>query len=822
MSKRTLVSGFHGKLSMRSGVETISRSSPKRPSREKQLRVERLEDRCLLSASTSLPSSLNASAAAPVGAASAFTAKALTSDFNGDGTSALLWRRSNDIGEARIWELNGGSVLSDTGLPFVPAGWKIIGAGDFNGDGKSDLVWRRSNDVGGVRVWLLNGGAVVRDVGLPWVGSDWKVVGVGDFNRDGKADLVWRRSNDVGGVRVWLLNGGTIMRDVGLPWVGSDWKVVGVGDSNGDGCSDLFWRRSDSTGTARVWLLNDAKITSDLGLAAASADLKVVGVGDFNGDGKSDLLWRSNASGEVRVWELNGGTVVADIALPTVASSLAIVGISDFNGDGKADLVLRRSDDIGETRIWELNGGSVLANIAIPSVPATWKVIGMGAGETPDQANFLGINDAALASLTQSLFADGSVSRLDMIQILRSAGSDDGVVDATELANLKIIVSNASYLKMPEYVQVLASDVVNGNIANAHCLGSTLGNLAAGSSNAQLTKLVNKWFLGTDHPITTSGSYTYKTVSGSLFVNGPAYTDVLQGNLGTCYFIAALGGLAKSSTVAITNMFADNGDGTWTVRFYYQSGASYVADYVTVDKMLPVCGTSLIYSGYGLDYRSGSNELWIALAEKAYAQWNETGREGRNGTNTYEAIEGGWMDVVNAQVLGRASSYYGFYDGYKQTLINAIAANKAITIGVEVSADGLVGNHAYTVIGYNAGTNTFQLYNPWGCYQPGPLTWAQLKADSWAFVVSDTSGLTAKNAIVSSTVGATLGSSLALLDGVPGALNTKGGEAAKNNSQSVPLNTVAADVCYNSWGTDAGWLPPSRAWNRAGRFYTTS
>ena len=35
---------------------------------------------------------------------------------------------------------------------------------------------------------------------------------------------------------------------------------------------------------------------------------------------------------------------------------------------------------------------------------------------------------------------------------------------------------------MPGYVQVLASDVVNGNAANATYQGQPLGNLAVGSS----------------------------------------------------------------------------------------------------------------------------------------------------------------------------------------------------------------------------------------------------------------------------------------------------------------------------------------------------
>ena len=96
-------------------------------------------------------------------------------------------------------------------------------------------------------------------------------------------------------------------------------------------------------------------------------------------------------------------------------------------------------------------------------------------------------------------------------------GSDDGVVDATEFADLKTILNKAATLNIPGYVQVLAGDVVNGNAANAHFQGQALGNLAAGSSASQLNKLVDKWFLGADHPAayaTTSMACTISTRLG--------------------------------------------------------------------------------------------------------------------------------------------------------------------------------------------------------------------------------------------------------------------------------------------------------------------
>ena len=239
--------------------------------------------------------------------------------------------------------------------------------------------------------------------------------------------------------------------------------------------------------------------------------------------------------------------------------------------------------------------------------------------------NNLGLLDADLAALTASLVVDGSLSRNDMMSILRSAGSDDSRVDAVEMADFRTILAHAAQYQLQDYVRSLTTYVVNGNQANASFQGQALGNLAAGSSAAQLNKLVDKWFLGADHP--NADGYGYQAYAGQLFVNGPAYTDIEQGQVGDCYLVATFGALAKSDPSAITSMFTDNGDNTYTVRFYGSNGA---ADYVTVDCQFATASWGgPVYAGVGTySPSSTSNELWVALLEKAYVQWNETGGTG--------------------------------------------------------------------------------------------------------------------------------------------------------------------------------------------------
>jgi hypothetical protein len=383
-----------------------------------------------------------------------------------------------------------------------------------------------------------------------------------------------------------------------------------------------------------------------------------------------------------------------------------------------------------------------------------------GSGGGSGGSNFLGLGDATLASLVQSLDASGSITRNDMIQIFNEVAAS-GTVSATDFNDLKTILADASRLNMPGYVQVLSSDVIAGNTANATYQGAALGNLTAGSTAAKLNDLVGKWFLGTDLPTMDNSAYTYAPASGSLFPTTPSHTNEYQGELGDCYFISTLGMIADQNPSAIENMFINNGDGTYTVRFYGGSyGGSYnsdgsvsdgftggkgTADYVTVNLMLPSQGGTFVYTDYGQSLSSASNSLWLPLAEKAYAEWNQTGNEGRDGSNTYAGIAGGWMGVVDAQVLGyNATDYYSLTAGDQAAAIDAINDHLPLTMATNSNGgDGLYGDHAYGVIGYNASNGTFQLYNPWGFDQPGQLTWAQLESTCAGFSIATPTSPTA-------------------------------------------------------------------------------
>ena len=194
---------------------------------------------------------------------------------------------------------------------------------------------------------------------------------------------------------------------------------------------------------------------------------------------------------------------------------------------------------------------------------------------------------------------------------------------------------------MPFYVQNLAYKVLNSPIPSGYYASGVLSNPAffiyqdiAGQAVGQA---VDNFFLGQVHPLDSyvSGGQTitpaYQQVNLPLFSGVPTYADVNQGVLGDCWLMASLAEVADRSPSTIENMFINNGDGTYTVRFYHNS----VPDYVTVDTYLP--------SGGNL-YDHPKADLWAALAEKAYVQENAGGWIGsqNQGVESYQALSGGY------------------------------------------------------------------------------------------------------------------------------------------------------------------------------------
>jgi hypothetical protein len=225
-----------------------------------------------------------------------------------------------------------------------------------------------------------------------------------------------------------------------------------------------------------------------------------------------------------------------------------------------------------------------------------------------------------------------------------------------------------------------------------------------------------------------AGGLSYSPASGTLFnpaTGKPSDLDVQQGNLGDCWLLSGLTEVAARDPQDIVNMFTYDGSvqnaatgavvSTYTVRFFNSQG---VAQYVTVDTTLPDGGTFYDQPINGV--------LWVALAEKAYAQANAAGIVTTNpvGNNAYDALEYGCPSWLFQAVTGKpAKSFNTDPSDFITNLVNEWDAGDLICICTSAAGSStapptspyIVDNHCYALVGYDKWlANPFQVLNPFG------------------------------------------------------------------------------------------------------------
>ncbi len=198
---------------------------------------------------------------------------------------------------------------------------------------------------------------------------------------------------------------------------------------------------------------------------------------------------------------------------------------------------------------------------------------------------------------------------------------------------------------------------------------------------------------------------------GKLFIGGISASDVQQGSLGNCYVPAAAAAIAATNPDLIRDLIRDNGDGTYTVRFFdSNSGEPSV---IVVDSDVYGRAGSLAY-GHSPD----QNELWFALVEKAYATWK----------GSYQRIgEGGSVGTLLSEMTGRRTYEHWLNRGTAEDAwvqlkrgVREKRPMSAGTYGTNSAAiytnTGVHSNHAYSVMGIDEvnGQRMVKLRNPWG------------------------------------------------------------------------------------------------------------
>jgi hypothetical protein len=249
------------------------------------------------------------------------------------------------------------------------------------------------------------------------------------------------------------------------------------------------------------------------------------------------------------------------------------------------------------------------------------------------------------------------------------------------------------------------------DVATAETAGKTVHRITTFTA-ASRSQSVSSEIAGQDMTDPTSTySYSNTYTSGyALFTDGAQYDDIAQGNLGDCYFLAGLSALAQTDANLITQSITALGDGTYAVRFYNSNGTE---SYYRIDAQLPVDSNGdLVYASL----TQNGSELWVALLEKAFAQF-------RSGQNSYSSIEGGYLQEAYTAITGQSYTSYTCRSltaaSIASTIQTALAAGHAVTAGsISTDSSPIFGSHAYEIhsVEYDSATGTWYItvYNPWG------------------------------------------------------------------------------------------------------------
>lgn len=264
------------------------------------------------------------------------------------------------------------------------------------------------------------------------------------------------------------------------------------------------------------------------------------------------------------------------------------------------------------------------------------------------------------------------------------------------------------------------TDFVQGDAGNdimwVDRYGSSVDGVADATSG-DVTQYVSSFANGADRtldgdritdPTAKSGQVYRRFANNPLFAsNGPTASDVRQGNLGDCWLLAGLAGVANDRPAAIRERVVDFDDGTYGVRL----GNSFYR----VDDDLAVANstsTSPVNASLGRE-----NSMWVAAVEKAFAHY-------RTGANSFASLEGGWgievNQAFNSSNAGRRNiGSYSSAAALGNDIFNRWNNYQAVTIGfLSGSGAPLVTGHMYTVMSVSRNSSgvvtSVTLRNPWG------------------------------------------------------------------------------------------------------------
>lgn len=224
----------------------------------------------------------------------------------------------------------------------------------------------------------------------------------------------------------------------------------------------------------------------------------------------------------------------------------------------------------------------------------------------------------------------------------------------------------------------------------------------------------------------TGGKFKPPTTDTNLYGNTKdgseiSPDDIKQGQLGDCYFMAALSSLCSQEPETIRRMIKPDPDnsGGWIVTFPGKPDQHIAIEAPTQQELERFA-------------HGGIHGDWVCAVEKAYRQLLQKSNEDNGGSpaKALELLTGKSFSQhdLHSNFLDYASPLYPLQyllgadkendDALAAMLTKALSQHQEVCVDTDKGSKVHDGCHAYSVLGFDPNTRTVTLRNPWGKNDP--------------------------------------------------------------------------------------------------------
>lgn len=198
-----------------------------------------------------------------------------------------------------------------------------------------------------------------------------------------------------------------------------------------------------------------------------------------------------------------------------------------------------------------------------------------------------------------------------------------------------------------------------------------------------------------------------------VFEDGVEPNDINQGQLGDCYFLAALSSLAEfpDRVKALFVTKTVNEAGIYLVNFFLNGQETPIV----VDEHLPVGA-----NGKPCFATCRDNELWVSLLEKAWAKLHGSYARTEGGLPCFAAshLMGVPSESIQHDSIENSEDFFDLLQSADKRNFTMMAASHGA--GENRNDEGVISGHAYSLISIHELTHQgkeiklLKLRNPWG------------------------------------------------------------------------------------------------------------